>query len=847
MKKILHAIVLVIFSNLLMAQSPFFQSTNYVGAFAPAPTARWTDGWCNFDPQNTNYPTATVQVVSNILTNTTWTANNVYWINDAIIYVKPGATLTIEPGTIIRGSGKGTICVERGAKINAQGTITQPIIFTSNSAAGSRNYGNWGGIVICGAARHNLIAGPNATVEGGIGDAASQTGVHGGNNDDDSSGVFSYCRIEFSGISLTAQANSEINGLSMYSVGKKTKIDHIQVSYCGDDSFEWFGGAVDCRYLVAFRGWDDEFDTDNGFRGRIQFALSVRDPQVGDQSGSNGFESDNDASGSSRWPKTKAVFSNVTLVGPINSSNPGSINANYRRAAHIRRNSGINIFNSVFMGYPTGMLMDARRTVTNFCQDTSFFRHNVFSGMNTDWTLASSPVSDTLCMTNTAGVGAFFLNVNNDNDTLNSTAQVNLVDPYNLLNPDARPSGAPLSSGAVFTNLFLLPLVAPPVATFNSSTDTICEGSSISFTSSQPSQPFSTYSWSITGGAPSSSTNASPNATFNLPGTYSVTLTVSNTLGTSSSTQTIVVLSNPSTPSISQAGSVLSINNTYNTYQWYLNGNPINNANTQTFNADTTAGNYSVQVSNAFGCTSTSSTYSYTTGLAAYTSSNNAICEGSSITYTATTSGATSYNWVFAGGNPSSSNLQTVTVTYNNSGTFATILSVSQGSNNASSNGIVTVYDLPVPNIILNGNDLSSSQSYASYQWLLNGTPISGATSSTYNVTVDGAYTLEVIDDNGCSGQSTVYNFYASLEQNNLSGELSLYPNPASDIVNVTLSNGELINDIVIIDLSGKVVFSQSNINLSFSVINIDQFNAGVYILSVNGKNTKSTKKLIVQ
>ena len=86
-----------------------------------------------------------------------------------------------------------------------------------------------------------------------------------------------------------------------------------------------------------------------------------------------------------------------------------------------------------------------------------------------------------------------------------------------------------------------------------------------------------------------------------------------------------------------------------------------------------------------------------------------------------------------------------------------------------------------------------------------------------------------------------------SLMKEMKNNELSLYPNPASDIVNVSLSNGELINDIVIIDLSGKVVFSQSNINLSFSVINIDQFNAGVYILSVNGKNTKSTKKLIVQ
>jgi hypothetical protein len=104
--------------------------------------------------------------------------------------------------------------------------------------------------------------------------------------------------------------------LTFGSVGSGTVIDHIQVSYSNDDSYEWFGGAVNCKYLVAYHGWDDELDTDNGFHGKVQFALVVRDPKIADQSQSNGFESDNCADGSAVSPYTTCTFSNITFVGP---------------------------------------------------------------------------------------------------------------------------------------------------------------------------------------------------------------------------------------------------------------------------------------------------------------------------------------------------------------------------------------------------------------------------------------------------------------------------------------------------------------------------------------------------
>lgn len=460
MKQLSTLGVLMLASMSLFGQSlPFFEGVNYRGAFAPAPAARWTDGWTNFTPQQTNYPATTVSVNGNITTNTTWTSNNVYLLNDALVYVDPGVTLTIQAGTIIRGTGKGTLIVERGAKIVAEGTATAPIVFTSNQPAGARDYGDWGGVVICGAAPHNRPTGPNAEAEGGIGNAATQRGVFGGNLPEDSSGVLTFVRIEFCGISLTPQSNSEINGLTMYSVGSKTQIHHVQVSYCGDDSFEWFGGTVDAKYLFAYRTWDDDFDTDNGFRGRIQFAAALRDSKIADQSGSNGFESDNDADGSLNTPRTAAIFSNVTLLGPIYQNNPDSVNSLYRRALHIRRNSSIRVFNSIFTGFNfAGLNLDSRRTVANACNDSLIWRYNILAGMGTDFRLSSG---DTLCIANVNDVITWAMDAARGTDTLPLSEDVLLTNPYNFNDPDLRPTAqSPAVTGMVdFAHPLLLPLL----------------------------------------------------------------------------------------------------------------------------------------------------------------------------------------------------------------------------------------------------------------------------------------------------------------------------------------------------------------------------------------------------
>lgn len=284
------------------------------------------------------------------------------------VYVAEGAELTIEPGTVIRGDKqtKASLIVERGGKLIAQGTADAPIVFTSGEPKGQRKPGDWGGLILCGRAPHNA---GEAQIEGG------PRTKHGGQDAADNSGVLSYVRVEFAGYPF--ETDKEINGITFGSVGSATKVDHVQVSYSNDDSFEWFGGTVDAKYLVAYKGWDDDFDTDNGYCGHVQYGLSVRDGRIADKSQSNGFESDNDASGSTASPFTTATFSNMTFIGPrqtdgfVNTTDfinggdyfpsNGSGLGRFQAAMHIRRGSRLNCINSVAIGWPIGLILDGEK------------------------------------------------------------------------------------------------------------------------------------------------------------------------------------------------------------------------------------------------------------------------------------------------------------------------------------------------------------------------------------------------------------------------------------------------------------------------------------------------------
>lgn len=311
----------------------------------------------------------------NITTNTTWTADKIYRLM-GIVRVgqdeKPTsgavapvilatATLTIQPGTVIygkTGTPGGTLIIQRGSKLIANGTAAQPIVFTSEKAPNTKKAGDWGGVVLCGKAANNtqgsLSTGTNGIeeLEGGYG------GFHGGGaspDNADNSGSLKYIRIEYAGYAFNP--NQEINGLTFGSVGSGTTVQYIQVAYSNDDSFEWFGGTVNADHLIAYKGIDDDFDTDNGFSGKVQFGLGIRDPLIADQSGSNGFECDNDANGTSNTPITTAQFSNMTIIGG-KATNTTGLNVQFQNGAQIRRNAEQDIFNSIITAYPNGVYID---------------------------------------------------------------------------------------------------------------------------------------------------------------------------------------------------------------------------------------------------------------------------------------------------------------------------------------------------------------------------------------------------------------------------------------------------------------------------------------------------------
>ena len=375
-----------------------------------------------------------------------------------LVYVTNGAILTIEPGTKIVGEQgqRGGLIICRSAKIIADGTVDKPIVFTSESPNPVR--GDWSGLVLLGNAPTNASFNGQqglGEIEGGVNNSDG-LGLYGtpitqNQNPADNSGILRYVRIEYAGYAFLP--DKEINGLTFGGVGNLTVIDHVQVSYANDDSFEWFGGTVNCKYLISYRTLDDDFDTDNGFAGKVQFGIALRDSSVADISNSESFESDNDANGSALAPQTSAVFSNMTILGPKVTLTNG-FNTNYFRwGAQIRRNSSISIFNSLIMGYPNGLYIDATKGVPtdNNIPASLFVQNTIIAGCPTPVLYGPSTTAPTGATT--ATITSWFNTAAYGNSILTDNTDVGLTAPFNYTNPDFNPSAAsPAASGSSFSN-----------------------------------------------------------------------------------------------------------------------------------------------------------------------------------------------------------------------------------------------------------------------------------------------------------------------------------------------------------------------------------------------------------
>ncbi|MDF2514952.1 MAG: hypothetical protein K0R59_248 [Sphingobacterium sp.] len=322
-----------------------------------------------------------VTVSGDITSNTTWASGNVYEIS-GIVTVKSGVTLTIQAGTYIKstantvgGTANGVLVIAKGAKINASGTPTNPIVFTSRNLLDGNNAtvgkaGDFGGVIILGNARTNEPTNNGSKLIEGLQDIpANYYGSNTDANNAESSGVFRYVRIEYAGYKLSA--DNEVNGLTLGAVGSGTVLNNVEVAWGLDDGFEFFGGRVNASDLVAFSNDDDQFDFDLGYQGTISNSIAIANKTSSHSasssnpanSDSNGSEIDNHPTGFTLTPKTKPTFSNVRIIGTEDET--GITAPGFKSGVFVRRGAELALVNSKITGYKTGLQINSDATAAS--------------------------------------------------------------------------------------------------------------------------------------------------------------------------------------------------------------------------------------------------------------------------------------------------------------------------------------------------------------------------------------------------------------------------------------------------------------------------------------------------
>lgn len=344
-----------------------------------------------------------------ISTNRTLSKDTVYTLS-GYVKVASGATLTIPAGTKLIGDttvAGSALFILRGARIVANGSAAQPIVFTSARSAGNRKPGDWGGLILIGNAQNNRSG--SVIVEGsGSGPGAGTGGIvyTGGTDDTDNSGVLRYVRVEFAGYAVAT--NEELNSFTFAAIGSGTTLEYLQSMAGLDDSFEWFGGTVNAKYLVSYESGDDHFDTSEGYRGEVQFLIGLQttviqplpgtgspatDPQGFEVDGCNGtgctagtvsgVAYNAQSSGANNGLFTMNTFANFTLVG----TGPGVVPTGTGIGAVLRRGTGGTWVNGVFGRWPTRAITIRDTTSQNRLLVDSLTLSNIYvveNGANTD-------------------------------------------------------------------------------------------------------------------------------------------------------------------------------------------------------------------------------------------------------------------------------------------------------------------------------------------------------------------------------------------------------------------------------------------------------------------------------
>lgn len=367
-------------------------------------------------------PSNIVEVSAPIAQNTTWSSDKIYVLK-GIIYVQPQTTLTIQPGTQIRGESASALIVRRGGKLRANGQANAPIVFTSAKPPGMRAPGDWGGLAMLGNARTNEA---NAVLEGV--EEASMVG-YGGNDEKWSCGTLRYVRIEFAGFSL--DRNKELNGLTMGGCGSDTLVEYVQVHYGSDDGIELFGGSVNLKFVAITRAQDDSLDIDRGWTGSAQFIAIQQDDGVDVD---NGLEADNWATNNDATPRTSPHIYNVTLIGPLGGGQA--------RGMTLKEGVAGTISNSIVMGHPNEAIdVKGTATVAQLMSDNLIVQNTLFYSIGPSKSDFFSMESD--------DDGGFDESAHFHQAAYKNLFSKNpeLADPFNLRAPDFTPTKAMAVSG----------------------------------------------------------------------------------------------------------------------------------------------------------------------------------------------------------------------------------------------------------------------------------------------------------------------------------------------------------------------------------------------------------------
>jgi hypothetical protein len=413
----------LVFANL------FFTNAQQINGFKNETT--WMNYWTNFEPFSERYSQTNYTLGGVITSNTTLQKNRTYLL-EGNVYVMNNAVLTIEPGTVIRGDFQtcGALVITKGAKIIANGSESDPIVFTSNKEETQRRPGDWGGIILLGDAPINKIGG-NSSLDLNL---DAELNLYGGSNSESNSGIMKYVRIEYAGRKLSM--TKEFNGLSMAGVGSKTVLDHIQISFSNDDSFECYGGKVNLSNVVSFRATDDDFDFTQGVQGDISNSIAIRHPFSSDFSGSRCFEIesyDKIANYDATRNLTRIVANNMVLVN-LEDNDQGLV----KEAVNISENSYFNFKSSVVSGFSSCVLLQDRIEIVaeNLSKVSlqNIIVNNCKDGVASEAIYQTSELKDWLQRYKTTfGIERSQLR-NRDlftNPTLNSTADFSIKNPKN--------------------------------------------------------------------------------------------------------------------------------------------------------------------------------------------------------------------------------------------------------------------------------------------------------------------------------------------------------------------------------------------------------------------------------